>query len=195
MFSYDHIRELPGWLAEDEAECLYDLVKRARKGNVLELGSFCGKSTCVLAQAVKDRDSGTVVAMDRFDHNVPFKHNYRDPNEQEKKIGSTYAQFWKNLRDKKLASYVLAIKADHEVSQAIVEGMFSVAFIDGGHTINRVLADGIYAWSRLIEGGYIAFHDYEHDFFTDVKKGVQALSSVWGEPIIERHGSIVVIKK
>jgi hypothetical protein len=42
-----------GWLSEPQGLALYQTARRATGGDVLEIGSFCGKSTIFLALACK----------------------------------------------------------------------------------------------------------------------------------------------
>jgi hypothetical protein len=44
---------IPGWLAPDEAAFLYD-VGFCSKGDILELGTYFGKSTYLMAQGIRD---------------------------------------------------------------------------------------------------------------------------------------------
>jgi len=48
-----------GWLSEAQGIALYQLARRSISGEVLEIGSFCGKSTLFLVLGYKQ--SGTVV--------------------------------------------------------------------------------------------------------------------------------------
>src|SRR6516162_3402673 len=44
---------IPGWLAPDEAAFLYDVGFRS-EGDILELGTYFGKSTYLMAQGIRD---------------------------------------------------------------------------------------------------------------------------------------------
>ena len=44
-------RSIPGWLSDNEAQCLFDIVRRT-PGNVSEAGTFYGKSTSVLCEGM-----------------------------------------------------------------------------------------------------------------------------------------------
>ena len=58
------ISTVKGFLAEDEAEALYQAsLEVAAMGPVLEIGSYCGKSTLCLAAACKQQQS-VVYALD-----------------------------------------------------------------------------------------------------------------------------------
>ncbi|MGH7203322.1 MAG: hypothetical protein ACREHC_02660, partial [Candidatus Levyibacteriota bacterium] len=61
------VSNIPGWLTVKEAQFLETIVLRTekRKGEIVEIGSFCGKSTICLAQS-----SGKVYAVDPHKGNV-----------------------------------------------------------------------------------------------------------------------------
>ncbi len=61
-------RNVRGWLTDASMQLLYDYATKCPLNRVLEFGSFLGKSTACLAQAMKERD-GVVVAMDVFPEN------------------------------------------------------------------------------------------------------------------------------
>ena len=59
-----NIDQIKGFLADDEAEALYDARPAGRRiGPVLEIGSYCGKSTIYLGLACRETGS-TVFALD-----------------------------------------------------------------------------------------------------------------------------------
>lgn len=60
----ESVAALPGWLLEGDATTLYDLAHRAN-GPILEVGTYRGKSTVLMATALRDagRD-GPVVSLD-----------------------------------------------------------------------------------------------------------------------------------
>ena len=40
-----HVKGIHGWLTEEEGTLLYHLAKKCRKGVIVEIGSWMGKST------------------------------------------------------------------------------------------------------------------------------------------------------
>ena len=52
---FNFIRQIPGWLSDDEGIFLYNSAKKTKKkkGVIVEVGSFKGKSTGFLASAEK----------------------------------------------------------------------------------------------------------------------------------------------
>lgn len=61
------VEPIQGWLEPNAGAVLYQFAAlNAPNGNVVELGSWKGRSTAWLAFGVKDRGSGRVVAVDTW---------------------------------------------------------------------------------------------------------------------------------
>lgn len=86
-------RPVDGWLTPSEGARLYELARcLARRGPIVEIGSFEGRSTIYLAQGVRDGVSSTGVhAVDPHD-----SRSVREPERPEK--SSTYVAFMRNIR-------------------------------------------------------------------------------------------------
>ena len=73
---YKKVTKIHGWLSPEEALLLYYLARQSNSlGRIVEIGSYCGKSTVVIAQAVKERRTLPIVAVDphmgNIDKNLP----------------------------------------------------------------------------------------------------------------------------
>ena len=76
------LSSVKGFLSEEEGEKLYSLaLESSKKGPILELGSYCGKSTIYIGSAVKDNNS-LLYAVDH--HRGSEEHQvgeeYHDPD-------------------------------------------------------------------------------------------------------------------
>ncbi|MGB1907516.1 MAG: class I SAM-dependent methyltransferase, partial [Spongiibacter sp.] len=107
------IDAIKGFLAEDEAEALLHFAReQAGNGPLLEVGSYCGKSTLYLAAAC--REAGSVVYA--VDHHIGSEEHqlgemFHDPelyNAQEG-IFDTFNEFRRNLRTAGLTNYVVPL--------------------------------------------------------------------------------------
>lgn len=186
--------EMHGWLGRQAAELMYETALEAPVPRFLELGTFAGKSACVLAKALKDRgDHGTLICCDYFPMQQWAKKTMEDPAPE--KVANTLLQTWENLRRYKLEDYVLTIKGNYGTLLPTLNGCYGVVYVDGGHFLDRVLADCLYAWNHLVPGGYLMLHDYENDMFPDVKQVVDALLKLWDREIFAREGITVIIRK
>ena len=60
------IEPIQGWLHPDSGKLLYHLARAAPTANIVELGSWKGRSTAWLANSVRDRGEGRVYAVDTW---------------------------------------------------------------------------------------------------------------------------------
>jgi SAM-dependent methyltransferase len=127
--------DIGGWLTESEGKALADL---ARGKRVLEIGSFCGLSTVCMARTAEH-----VTAVDYFDGRAT-------PCPQD-----TLPAFNANLERYGVADKVTTIHPDLPF-----EGEYDLAFIDGAHDYDSVMADIERCREVLKPDGLLAFHDY-----------------------------------
>lgn len=128
--------EVPGWLDPSEGNALRKLSEGKR---VLEIGSYCGRSTICIAQT-----ASKVVAVDYFDGRATPEQ--RDTSET----------FNKSLKKYGVYDKVTTCHPEAELPP----GKFGFVFIDGDHSYEAVRRDIDRAASVLTEDGLIAFHDY-----------------------------------
>ena len=189
MYKIKHteLNDIKGWLSEAEAEALFECALTCPINRVLELGSFVGKSTIVLAKAMEERD-GLVFAFDIFNNNQKFKEDIV--------VKNTLKEFWENISKHQVSGNVIALRGDHKDLLDKISGKWGMIFIDGGHDFLNTLLNGRYAWNNVRKGGYIAFHDYHNtDTWGGVKEAVDVLLTKWGVEIYKEAGSIAIIKK
>jgi predicted O-methyltransferase YrrM len=135
----DHADAPDGLLEEREGTLLYLLARRgAQRGDVLEIGSFMGRSTWYIALGVAAAGRGRVVAV--------------DPH-----LEGTREAFHANLERTGIAGRVDVHDAySHEVELAHPIGGL---WIDGDHSYSGSRADFDRWFPRLAVGGWVAFHD------------------------------------
>lgn len=171
---------IDGWLFGDEPRILYSYAHRVR-GNIVEIGSFKGKSTNYLLA------SGNIVyAVDTF-----LSTNTNAYNEGK----DTYEQFINNTKD---FSNLIVIKSDSVLAGKEFNKPISLLFVDGGHNYEQV-RDDIIAWKdKVVSGGYLIFHDHYPNGRYDAYPGVRkAVSEILGEQyiIVDSQNTMVVVKK
>lgn len=160
---YRIIESIPGWLTNLEQTALLHLPAFVDylDGEIVEIGSYKGKSTVALALGSKwiSMRKRSIYAIDPF---VPTR-DYRD----------YLNDFQKNIQGSHLVNYVIPIKkSSHEAILECPEHI-SALFVDGDHNYLNVKKDiELYA-PRVVAGGIIAFHDYTT--YQDVKKAVHEL--------------------
>ncbi len=196
--NYDHIK---GFLHKDEGNFLCGLVEKyCQNGVVVEIGSYCGKSACYLADAAK-RSSAVFVSIDH--HRGSEEHQpgelYHDVEEYDDDLGrvNTLPSFIKNLTQAKLEKYVIPIVGDSVAVSKIIKEDISMIFIDGSHTFKSARND-FYSWHKKIKfGGILAIHD----IYDSIEEGGQApkeimeMALINDFKILDRKKSLVALIK
>jgi len=158
-------RKAEGFLRTGEEELLYKFaLSRPRCTNVVEIGSWKGRSTTLLGSAIAASDSsGKVFAIDP--HAKPSNENIKPQYDlwAEQKVYDTYQDFLDNIKRVELDKIIIPIRATSETAFAVREeygvGQVGFLFIDGCHQRDYVEKD-FDLWSQVVvEGGCIAFHD------------------------------------
>lgn len=164
------IDQIKGFLAEDEAAALYESAQAASGlGPVLEIGSYCGKSTIYLGLAVRD-NGGTVFALDH--HRGSEEHQrgefFHDPDLYDTQAGlmDTFKEFRANIRRAGLDETVVPIVAGSEAAARHWHTPLGMVFIDGGHSLAAALTDYRCWEPHLLRGGILAIHDIYKDAHT-----------------------------
>jgi len=168
------IDAIKGFLAEDEAQALYQHALRvSARGPVLEIGSYCGKSTIYLGLACRSNNS-TVFALDH--HRGSEEHQrgefFHDPElyDAGEGIMDSFREFRRNIRRAGLDEFVVPIVAGSAAAARHWQTPLAMVFIDGGHSLAAALTDYRGWTAHLMRGGVLAIHD----LFDDAHKGGQA---------------------
>ncbi|MAT91577.1 MAG: hypothetical protein CME59_03155 [Halioglobus sp.] len=175
----DDIDQIKGFLATDEAEALYRHAREAGAlGPVLEIGSYCGKSTIYLGLACRD-NGGSVFALDH--HRGSEEHQqgefFHDPElfDAGEGVVDTFREFRRNIRRAGLDDIVVPVVAGSEAAARHWRTPLGMVFIDGGHSLDAALTDYRCWEPHLLRGGILAIHD----IFEDAHAGGQAPHAVY----------------
>ena len=149
------VSDVEGWMSRDQAERLFRAAVATRPGDqIVEIGSFRGRSTIVLASAAPE--GVAVVAID------PHAGNDRGPQEIDGYIAEAatdHEVFNTNLAKAGVAHRVRHVRAFSNEAHEQVEGALAVLYIDGAHRYGPALAD-IRDWgARVTPGGTLLIHD------------------------------------
>jgi hypothetical protein len=166
------MKGVEGWLEEDEADLLIAATRAtcpggAPLGAIVEVGSYCGRSTVVIASAARAFGRGARVhAVDPHDGRVGAA-------DQGIRAGApTLQRFRHNIAAAGLSDMVEVVpKHSWEVQW---EGPIGLLFIDGLHDYTNVARDFHHFLPWLAPGAYVAFHDYA-DYYPGVKAFVHEL--------------------
>lgn len=148
-----------GWLHEGEAELLWELAMRPIQGHILEIGTWQGKSTCILAGSCIERaDDSVVVCIDTFQMDGTSRQvsYYRILH----RSNGTFYEFIENARQFGFLHKVIPIAIPSSQAHLILSSMpIRLAFIDGRHDYPGVREDINLVLPLIVPGGIIAFHD------------------------------------
>lgn len=145
------ILEIPGWLSLEEGLLLYKLTKKLyRKGTIVEIGSFQGKSTVFIASALKDENCGNVYGID------PHKG---ETTAGKKEYAPSFKAFLKNVRQFQVDEFVIPIRKTSEDANRGWKRPISLLFIDGLHDYLHAKQDLELWLPHLVSGGVVACHD------------------------------------
>jgi len=128
-------------------------------GEVVEIGSFMGRSTSWLAWGAMSAGRERITAIDHFmgspEHQQGQRWECRDIVES----GSTLARFRANMEAAGVARHVDAIVAPSLHARKTWTRPIRLVFIDGDHSYEATRAD-FEAWAPLVvHRGYVALHD------------------------------------
>jgi len=151
------IREVEGWLLDDEADLLLAACTRATAelpgAAVVEVGSYCGRSTIVLASAVADSRNGAVVfAID------PHEGEVGAADQRIWSVPPTLERFNANIEQAGLRDHVVTIQ--QRSFEVVWQEPIALLLIDGLHDRGNVERDFRHFEPWLDPAGYVAFHDY-----------------------------------
>lgn len=167
------LADVEGWLNDEEGMTLARLAQGKR---VLEIGSYCGRSTIWMAAVAE-----IVYAVDPFDS--------RDtPNPKH-----TLDTFKDNLARYELTNKVQVCQGTSEEIVPGLTGLFDLIFIDGAHDYESVKRDIALGLDRLRPGGFLAFHDYDEPTDPGVSQAVDEILGD-GAELMELTGSVAVVR-
>jgi predicted O-methyltransferase YrrM len=153
-----------GFMPLDEGRALYDAAAEAAKLGLplLEVGTYCGRSTILLADVA--REAGTVAVT--VDHHRGSEEQqpgweYHDPTVVDPEVGlmDTLPTFRRTLRKAGLEEHVIAVVGRSPQVAKVWAGELGLVFIDGGHTDEHATAD-YEGWApKVAVGGLLVIHD------------------------------------
>lgn len=142
--------DIDGWLTDAEGQWLFEAA-RASRADIVEIGSWKGRSTVWLAHGSRQGACAPVHAIDP----------HLGSEEHRALIGpsGTFAEFRRNVARAGADELVRPIVA---LSSEAVQGWsapIGLLFVDGSHAYEHVRED-LRAWLPfVVEGGWVAVHD------------------------------------
>lgn len=151
----ESIDGIDGWLSRGQVAALYDAAATCPPGGtIVEIGSFRGRSTVVLASAAPE--GAMIVAID------PHAGNDRGPQEIDGfavEADADHQVFCENLRAAGVAARVRHVRRFSTEAHDEVGAPIDVLYIDGAHRFAPARED-IDQWgARVTESGALLIHD------------------------------------
>jgi predicted O-methyltransferase YrrM len=162
-------KSINGWLSENEGN---ELSKLSKGKIVLEIGSYCGRSTVAMSEAK------VIFSIDPHDSSTTEPHP---------KI-NTLPIFLKNVTEIPIIPLLGRIE---EIEKYLIPETFDMVFIDGDHSYNACLRDISIAERIIKKGGIITIHDYGTGY-SQLQDVTKAVNYVWPRNSFRVIDSLVV---
>jgi hypothetical protein len=185
------MRGIEGWLEDDEADLLAAAAARAfaeqaQARAIVEVGSYCGKATVVLASIVQAlRPAAKVHAIDLHDGRLGTADKIVQ-------MAPSLAKLQRNIDVADLSQYVEIIRS--RAQDVPWSGPIALLLIDGLHDYSSVSADFRHFECSVVWGGFVAFHDYA-DYFPGVMRFVGELVDSGQYTCVQRVRTMVVLRR
>ena len=155
--------DVKGFLSDKEAKKLQELfLKVHHLGSVLEIGTYCGKSTLNFALIAKKID-GLIYTVDHHtgseEHQLGEEYHDEDLYDKRLKKFNTLPEFLKNLRSSNLGRFIIPIISKSSDASKTFSESISLLFIDGGHSLEAALCDYNSWKDKICSGGLLVIHD------------------------------------
>lgn len=186
-------------MPRDEGLALYEAGLRTQ-GPLLEIGTYCGKSSIYLGAAARERAT-LLYTIDhhRGSEEMGPEWEHHDPEVVDARTGrmDSLPFFRRAISDAGLEDVVIAIVGDSPTVAKHWTTPVGFVFIDGGHSEGIAMRD-YESWTpKLIAGGILAIHDV----FEDPADGGQGPFRVYERATAEgfaearRVGSLLVLRR
>ena len=155
-------QSIPGMIELNSGKNLFLLCYlQELQGDVVEIGSWLGRSSVFLAQAVKESNNGKFYAIDHFRGNIGKESLYTN----NVPLGDIKQQYIENLEKANLLNYVdLLDMSSTDAIEHINTNQIRLLFLDGDHTYQGVQKDIDLFIPKMQPGSIIVFDDFSSNF-------------------------------
>ena len=201
MIDLKGIENIKGFMPDHEGKALMSWATSfSRIGPLLEIGSFCGKSSIYLGLACK-KENQVVFTIDHHKGSEEHQLNeeYFDSEIYDYNLNAvnTFPLFIKNIRIFNLEDTVIPIVSSSTAAAKGWNKNLGMVFIDGSHSLESATLDYEGWQSYIKKGGALVIHD----IFEDPELGGQAPYEIYkralseGYKLHERVDTIVCLTK
>ena len=170
---FDKINKLKGFMPIHEGQALTRWSHQfSMVGPILEIGSFCGKSSIYLSLgAILNNEN--IFTIDHHlgseEHQINEEYFDKEIYDFNKKRVDTLPLLIKNINNLKIKN-IIPIISNSKLASEKIKIKFGLIFIDGSHSYESANSD-YESWEpKIRKGGALVIHD----IFEDPKKGGQA---------------------
>ena len=160
---FDLAQRVTGFMPDDEGRALFDAARRYLNGGVgVEIGTYCGKSTVLLA-AVAARTGSVLYTVDHHhgseEHQPGWEYHDTALVDPVSERFDTLPEFRRTLDAAGLDDTIVAVVGKSAVVARGWRAALQLLFIDGGHSAAAAQAD-FDGWVRWVQvGGALIIHD------------------------------------
>ncbi|MBD1997799.1 class I SAM-dependent methyltransferase [Leptolyngbya sp. FACHB-541] len=162
-----------------------------RNLQVLEIGSWEGRSTCWLLDHILTHGSAQVTCIDTFQGSA-----------EHSRFDADYVQSLESRFDANIAKTGVPQKVQKQIGQSqeklrsLPLNTYDLLYIDGSHIASDVLEDALLGWRLVKARGLIVFDDYGFSFDQNTqhnpKAGIDAFLTIFRDKIKITHKSYQV---
>lgn len=183
---------IPGMISEQSGKMLYALCyMQETRGDVVEIGSWQGRSASFLAMAVKDSGNGRLYAVDHFRGNVGKEHYYVVNKED---LSDLRSNFIRNMTRLSLMDEIHLFDMTNDEAASRMDGVaIRFLFVDGDHTADGVRKDIALFFPKLVPGAIVVFDDFS-PHFPDLCGAVDELLAAKMPPKVMSYHNTIVLK-
>jgi predicted O-methyltransferase YrrM len=155
--AWPKINSVEGWLVPGQEEWFFETTRRLpRTANIVEIGSFKGRSTVSIALACVHTNR-RVFSIDTFSGN---NSDFVNGQNQISWSGSSFfAEFTSNIERCGVRDYVIPLIGLSTDIAKVWNAPIHFLFVDGSHEYEDVIADFESFCHHVVSGGLIAIHD------------------------------------
>jgi predicted O-methyltransferase YrrM len=162
-------KDVPGFLGENEARFIGLLAACIpANGAIVEIGSFKGRSTTMLAKVASHYGLGPVVSIDPHTHNL-------STGSDGPVLPSTFQEFQASLRNAGVSEHVEIHHATSTAVSTTWNRKIRFLWIDGDHSYKGAKSDFDGFAPFLVSGGVVALHDALNNFAGPIRVFVEEI--------------------
>jgi len=160
-----YANKIEGFMSANECATLHNLAFELEEGlEIVEIGSYQGRSTSALGLGCKYGNKNKITAIDLWGLDI-------DRHEPEYKDSKYYDSFKQNMSKLGLEDLVTSIEGESTLvaKEWDKKRKIGILLIDAGHRYEDVKADFEAWYPYVVKGGKVIFHDYYGKFLGLVK--------------------------